>query len=70
MSRSRLERPVFRPAGLCVLALVALSAATQQKPAIPPGPMVFGAFAGEFRADGTFSIAGQGWPALVGIWKA
>jgi outer membrane protein assembly factor BamB len=71
MSRSRLERPVFRPAGLCVLALLAISAAApQQKPAIPPGPMVFGAFAGEFRADGTFSIAGQGWPALVGIWKA
>ena len=47
-----------------------LSAAPQQKPAIPPGPMVFGGFAGEFRADGTFSIAGAGWPTFVGTWKA
>ena len=29
-----------------------------------------GGFIGEFAADGTFAIAGQGWPKLAGSWKA
>jgi hypothetical protein len=37
---------------------------------MPNGPLEFGAFAGQFRADGTFSITGQGWAPLSGNWKA
>jgi hypothetical protein len=56
------------------LALAAVLAATsnaavQQSP-LPSGPIAFGGFAGEFRADGTFAITGQGWPAFIGTWKA
>jgi outer membrane protein assembly factor BamB len=41
----------------------------QQSSPVPTGPLVFGGFAGEFRADGTFQIAGSGWPTLLGTWK-
>ncbi len=53
-----------------ILAATALSlvAAAQSSP-LPTGPLKWGGFAGEFRADGTFSIAGQGWAPLVGTWK-
>jgi outer membrane protein assembly factor BamB len=51
-----------------VAAAVSLAAAGQSSP-LPAGPLEFGAFAGQFRADGTFSITGQGWPALAGTWK-
>jgi outer membrane protein assembly factor BamB len=46
-----------------------LFAGAQSAP-LPAGPLAFGGFAGQFRADGTFSIAGAGWPALIGTWKA
>src|SRR5262245_43719187 len=51
------------------LLLVALGA-VPQSPAMPSGPLAFGGFTGQFRADGTFSISGQGWPAMAGKWKA
>ncbi len=54
---------------LAVCTLIAVSISTQQAPVLPAGPLVFGGFAGEFRADGTFRIAGAGWPTFVGTWK-
>lgn len=48
---------------------VALGVVQQAAP-IPAGRLAFGAFTGEFRSNGTFSITGQGWPALNGTWKA
>jgi outer membrane protein assembly factor BamB len=51
--------------------LVAVAAAAAQEPTrLPSGPLAFGAFAGQFATDGTFSITGQGWPAFKGSWKA
>lgn len=56
---------------LATIALVAAgTAASQQTSPLPAGPLVFGVFAGEFRADGTFAVTGQGWPRLAGTWKA
>ena len=37
-----------------------------QKPSIPDAPLAFGAFSAQFRGDGTFSIAGEGWPSMRG----
>ena len=37
---------------------------------IPTGKLAFGGFTGQFGADGTFTIAGQGWPTFAGTWKA
>lgn len=43
----------------------------QQQQATPPeGQLAFGAFTGEFRRDGSFSVEGQGWPPLTGTWAA
>jgi outer membrane protein assembly factor BamB len=49
--------------------LLALAAPRQPAP-FPTGPLAFGILAGQFRADGTFSITGSGWPSLVGTWTA
>ena len=57
----------MRPIAAVCVAVVALSA--QQASPLPSGPMVFGAFTGEFRADGTVAVGGQGWPTLAGTWK-
>ena len=35
---------------------------------LPDTPMVFGAFSAQFRRDGTFSLAGEGWPSMQGTW--
>ena len=56
------------------LALVAASSqvhaeSTQEAMGLPTGPLAFGAFTCEFKADGTFQIEGQGWPPFVGNWK-
>jgi outer membrane protein assembly factor BamB len=53
-----------------VLVAAGALGARQQPQVIPSAPLVFGGFRGEFRGDGTFSIAGQGWPVLTGTWKA
>ena len=54
----------MRRLAFVLIALVA----TPQAP-LPGGPLVFGGLAGEFKADGTFSIGGPGWPTLAGTWK-
>ncbi len=52
--------------GLCsAIAAPALS----QEGALPEGRLEFGAFVASFEPDGTFSLEGQGWPALVGTWE-
>jgi outer membrane protein assembly factor BamB len=57
----------MRPIAAVCVAVVALSA--QQTSPLPSGPMVFGAFTGEFRADGTVAIGGLGEKPLAGTWK-
>ena len=59
-----------RPLAYLCLAVLALASDRQDRARLPSDPLVFGAFAGQFRADGTFSISGQGWPALTGTWTA
>ena len=41
-----------------VVAAGAVIVAAQQSSPLPAGALVFGVFTGQFRADGTFSIAG------------
>jgi outer membrane protein assembly factor BamB len=36
---------------------------------VPATPLAFGVFSAEFRRDGTFSLAGEGWPAMRGRWS-
>ena len=53
-----------------LVALGAIAARAQQPSPLPAGKLAFGAFTGEFAADGTFAISGEGWPKLAGTWKA
>jgi outer membrane protein assembly factor BamB len=69
------NRRIYR--GLVLIALAAAltviavaSARMQQASPLPAGKLAFGAFTAEFMPDGTFAIAGQGWPKLAGSWKA
>jgi outer membrane protein assembly factor BamB len=65
-------------AATAVAALAAVStgvgAAAQaravQSARLPAAPLSFGAFTASFGQDGTFSLLGQGWPALKGTWAA
>ena len=70
-----MNRRIYRGSVLIALAaaLTVIAAATarmQQASPLPAGKLAFGGFIGEFAADGTFAIAGQGWPKLAGSWKA
>ena len=42
--------------------------ARQTGASIPDAPLAFGAFSAQFRGDGTFSLAGEGWPSMQGTW--
>ena len=46
--------------------------ATAQQPTaqLPSAPIKFGAFVARFDPGGTFTLQGQGWPALNGNWKS
>ena len=59
-----------RLAVMTAITVVAGLGASQQAPAMPSGPLAFGAFTGQFASDGTFRITGQGWATLTGTWKA
>ena len=50
------------------VACCAIVAAQSQT--LPSTPMTYGALGATFAPDGTFTIAGQGWPKLAGSWKA
>ena len=63
--------------GLGLLAVMLASAFTltvdvgharQAVVSIPNTPLTFGAFSAQFGTDGTFSLAGEGWPAMRGTW--
>jgi outer membrane protein assembly factor BamB len=56
---------------LGTVACWSVLAVAQEPPRLPSGPLAFGAFAGQFNADGTFEITGKfGWPPFKGSWKA
>jgi hypothetical protein len=65
---------IYEPmrAAILVAALVAVvvpvSQARQAVRSIPDMPLRFAAFSGQFRTDGTFCLAGEGWPAMQGRW--
>ena len=44
--------------------------AAQQATTLPSYPLKFGAFSARFDPGGTFTLQGQGWPALNGSWKS
>ena len=67
---SMVARAVALLGTVALLAAQAAATAWPQSASLPPGPLAFGAFTGEFRPDGTFSVNGQGWPAFTGTWKA
>jgi outer membrane protein assembly factor BamB len=50
----------------CTLTSVPLNA----RQALPSTPITYGFFTAQFAADGAFSLAGDGWPAFKGTWKA
>lgn len=59
--------------GAAMFILASMAGLAQQQPApsgaaIPTVPLTFGAFAARFGPDGSFSLAGQGWPPLTGTW--
>jgi outer membrane protein assembly factor BamB len=56
--------------GIEVAGAVGSSAKAQQPTApLPTYPLKFGAFVARFDPGGTFTLQGQGWPALSGNWK-
>ncbi len=46
------------------------STAQQTATSLPSYPLRFGAFGARFDPGGTFTLQGQGWPALNGTWKS
>src|SRR5262245_32883863 len=69
MTRPLARAPILAAACVCALASVAdLAQARQAAVAIPDTPLRFGAFSAQFRGDGTFALAGEGWPSMRGTW--
>jgi outer membrane protein assembly factor BamB len=63
--------------GFMLIALASIYAGAglpisgQQQPVqLPSTPIKFGAFVARFDPAGTFTLKGQGWPALSGNWKS
>ncbi len=52
-----------------LLLSCAVSSAQQVADPLPSSPLKFGAFVIKFDPGGTFTLQGQGWPALSGKWK-
>src|SRR5258705_4764947 len=61
----------IKGATLCFVLLLMGSAVFAQQviTPIPSTPLRFGAFVARFDPAGTFTLQGQGWPALNGNWK-
>lgn len=57
--------------GLVALSIAALpaSGSTAEESTIPHDPLAFGAFQATFSEDGSFAIAGEGWPTLTGRYE-
>jgi outer membrane protein assembly factor BamB len=58
--------------GLVLMLACAGFSANAQQPTtqLPSTPLKFGAFVARFDPGGTFTLQGQGWPALNGNWKS
>jgi outer membrane protein assembly factor BamB len=68
--RSHARASVLTVAAAALLLLTAdAQPRATQTPAIPSGPLAFGAFSARFTEDGSFTLQGQGWPPLKGTWK-
>ncbi len=52
------------------LSAGSLVAAQQAQVQLPSAPLKFGAFLARFDPAGTFTLKGQGWPAMSGNWKS
>ncbi|HEY7697774.1 MAG TPA: PQQ-binding-like beta-propeller repeat protein, partial [Vicinamibacteria bacterium] len=50
------------------MSLAALLVSSLAVQGIPEGTLVFGGFEGEFFANGSYRIEGEGWPALAGTF--
>lgn len=59
--------PLSKPTGQQPLPQVLLQGAGGKQ--LPAEPLKFGAFVVRFDPAGTFTLQGQGWPALSGNWK-
>jgi outer membrane protein assembly factor BamB len=56
---------------LFVLLIAGSTVCAQQvATSLPSGPLRFGAFVARFDPGGSFTLQGQGWPALKGNWRA
>ena len=47
-----------------------VSGGQQTTSPLPSSELSFGAFTARLVPDGTFTLEGEGWPAVKGIWKA
>jgi outer membrane protein assembly factor BamB len=52
-----------------LLIALALSAVTWAQSTLPSGPLAMRDFRLQFDPAGTFSLTGQGWPAMSGTWR-
>jgi outer membrane protein assembly factor BamB len=55
---------------LLLMFSLAVASAQQSAPPLPSGALKFGAFVVRFDPGGTFTLQGQGWPALSGKWNS
>jgi outer membrane protein assembly factor BamB len=53
----------------CLVTCMYSGILAQNASGLPSYPLKFGAFAARFDPAGTFTLQGQGWPALNGTWK-
>jgi outer membrane protein assembly factor BamB len=69
MPNFQLPTPKLAIAIVCLFCWGAVVTNGRQTAAsIPDTPLAFGAFSAQFRADGTFSLSGEGWPSMRGTW--
>ena len=67
-----MEMAVKRAAVLLLIAFAGLNpiAGQEKQNQLPSTPLKFGAFQARFDPAGTFTLKGQGWPAMHGNWKS
>jgi outer membrane protein assembly factor BamB len=70
MNRSILRLGIAAATLACVALLASrVSDARQAAVSIPDTPLEFGVFSAQFRADGSFTLSGEGWPSMRGTWS-
>ncbi|HEY5884746.1 MAG TPA: PQQ-binding-like beta-propeller repeat protein [Pyrinomonadaceae bacterium] len=67
-----METVIKRAAVLILIAFAWLTPVASQETQnqLPSTPLKFGAFQARFDPAGTFTLKGQGWPAMHGNWKS